>query len=60
MDVSIVGTWGALWERMESAWTLTWLAQGCCVGTDGVESTKKRENNGKPKAYQRPSGLMQS
>ena len=37
LDVNMVGTWmDALWERMESVWTLTWLAHGCCVGTDGV------------------------
>ena len=26
----------ALRERTESSWTLTWLAHGCPVGTDGV------------------------
>ena len=26
----------ALWERMEFVWTLSWLAHGCSVGTDGV------------------------
>ena len=27
---------GALWERMEFVWTLSWLAYGCSVGTDGI------------------------
>ena len=27
---------GALWERTEFVWTLSWLAHGCSVGTDGV------------------------
>ena len=37
MDVHMVG-WrmDALWERTESVWTLTWLARGCSVATDGV------------------------
>ena len=26
----------ALWERTEFVWTLSWLAHGCSVGTDGV------------------------
>ena len=26
----------ALWERSEFVWTLSWLAHGCSVGTDGV------------------------
>ena len=26
----------ALWQRMEFVWTLSWLAHGCSVGTDGV------------------------
>ena len=26
----------ALWERTESVWTLSWLAHGCSVGTDGL------------------------
>ena len=37
MDVHLVG-WrmDALRERTESVWTLTWLARGCSVATDGV------------------------
>ena len=27
---------GALWERTEFVWTLSWLAHGCSVGTDGI------------------------
>ena len=26
----------ALWKRLEFVWTLSWLAHGCSVGTDGV------------------------
>ena len=26
----------ALWERPEFVWTLSWLAHGCSVGTDGI------------------------
>ena len=26
----------ALWQRMEFVWTLSWLAHGCSVGTDGI------------------------
>ena len=29
---------GALWERMEFVWTLSWLAHGCSVGRDGIWS----------------------
>ena len=51
VDVIMVGTWmlcrdgwslyhgwdmGAMWERMESVWTSSWLRHGCSVGTDGV------------------------
>ena len=30
------GAMDALRERREFVWTLSWLAHGCCVGTDGV------------------------
>ena len=26
----------AMWQRMEFVWTLSWLAHGCSVGTDGI------------------------